>query len=99
VIDRSPRQPIARHYSSQATTGRGLGLVKAVSNRWGVRPDGDGKTVWAELVAERASLKRVPDLADADGPPWAKTGDDIAEHGFGAGPAERPAGLRRGRAA
>lgn len=36
----------------EAETGRGLLLVDALADRWGVtaRTDGPGKTVWAELV-------------------------------------------------
>jgi anti-sigma regulatory factor (Ser/Thr protein kinase) len=67
VIDRSPRRPIARHYSAEATTGRGLGLVAAVADRWGVQPDRDGKTVWAELASNRASQPAVPPLTTDHG--------------------------------
>lgn len=36
-----------------AVTGRGLLLISAVSDRWGVDPSDTGKTVWFELVAGR----------------------------------------------
>jgi anti-sigma regulatory factor (Ser/Thr protein kinase) len=31
--------------------GRGLLVVAGMARRWGVRPDGTGKTVWAEMAA------------------------------------------------
>lgn len=34
-----------------ATTGRGLLLVQELSERWGVQPHSDGKTIWFELPA------------------------------------------------
>ena len=49
VTDGSTRQPAVRHYGPRATTGRGLGLVVALAQRWGVQPGETGKTVWAEL--------------------------------------------------
>jgi anti-sigma regulatory factor (Ser/Thr protein kinase) len=59
VTDLSPRQPVVRHYSTEATTGRGLGLVDALAQRWGVRAQpGGGKTVWAEMVPDPAPLRR-----------------------------------------
>lgn len=60
VVDRSPRQPVPRHYSAQATTGRGLSLVEALSERWGVEPTDGGKTVWAVVVPGSATPNRVP---------------------------------------
>jgi anti-sigma regulatory factor (Ser/Thr protein kinase) len=95
VIDRSPRQPIARHYSSEATTGRGLGLVDAVAKRWGVQPDAAGKMVWAELVTEGATRRAAPDRADRDAPSRASAGEDIAARRSNVGPSDRATGLLR----
>ena len=74
VADRSDRRPVIRHYSAQATTGRGLGMIDYLAERWGVVPEASGKTVWAELVDERArarpdaeilvDLATFPDLED-----------------------------------
>ena len=50
VHDRSTRHPRERHADEDALGGRGLGIVEAVSDDWGVSVAGDGKTVWAELV-------------------------------------------------
>lgn len=48
--DDSPTAPARRHYDSEATTGRGLGLVAALSHgEWGSRPEPAGKVVWARL--------------------------------------------------
>ncbi|CAM5707453.1 non-specific serine/threonine protein kinase OS=Streptomyces alboniger OX=132473 GN=CP975_29145 PE=3 SV=1 [Streptomyces alboniger] len=49
---RGERLPVvAGVLDPDAETGRGLLLVEAMACRWGVlpRPDGPGKTVWAEL--------------------------------------------------
>ena len=49
VRDRSPATPAVRNYSPEAVTGRGLGVVAALSRAWGIVADGDGKLVWAEF--------------------------------------------------
>ncbi|HWG75041.1 MAG TPA: ATP-binding protein [Acidimicrobiales bacterium] len=49
VGDRSSRSPMIRKYGPQATTGRGLALVIALAQRWGVQTVGTGKAVWVEL--------------------------------------------------
>lgn len=55
VTDGSAGVPTPRHYSDQATTGRGLTLVITLARRWGVDPNpGGGKTVWAEVGGDRA---------------------------------------------
>jgi len=52
VRDRSPNQPVPRHYGRAASTGRGLGLVELMSDRHGTDSDGSGgKTIWFELGA------------------------------------------------
>ena len=52
--DTSPVPLRPRSHSSTATTGRGLGIVAALSSDWGVRPDDPGKTVWVLLAVEAA---------------------------------------------
>ena len=51
VADSSHRRPQLVQVGSRDTSGRGLHLVEAMADRWGVEPDGRGlgKTVWFEL--------------------------------------------------
>jgi anti-sigma regulatory factor (Ser/Thr protein kinase) len=50
VTDASPVAPVVRNYEDEAMTGRGLSLVNDLAVRWGVEPEGSGKTVWFELA-------------------------------------------------
>lgn len=54
VFDRSPVLPLPRTYGPQATTGRGLRLVAAVTAECGVEPRDDprGKDVWFRIRDE-----------------------------------------------
>jgi anti-sigma regulatory factor (Ser/Thr protein kinase) len=45
----SNRSPSLRAVGPEAVDGRGLRIVRALSDRWGVHRDGLGQTVWAEL--------------------------------------------------
>jgi len=51
VRDHDPRLPRVRSAESTATNGRGLALIAAVSDTWGMRAqnDGSGKVVWFTL--------------------------------------------------
>ena len=49
VHDGSTALPVQRNYEDEAMTGRGLGLLDQMADRWGVEPSGDGKAVWFEL--------------------------------------------------
>jgi len=49
VHDPGAIAPSMRYPSHGAQTGRGLGIVAALANNWGVEMRTDGKTVWAEL--------------------------------------------------
>ena len=53
VRDEGPGEPAPRELEPLAEHGRGLLLVEALADRWGVDPaDGQpGKTVWFELAA------------------------------------------------
>jgi anti-anti-sigma regulatory factor/anti-sigma regulatory factor (Ser/Thr protein kinase) len=52
VTDVSRLQPVLRPYSADADGGRGIQLVEALSDAWGVRlVHRGGKTVWARLAA------------------------------------------------
>jgi anti-sigma regulatory factor (Ser/Thr protein kinase) len=49
VGDHSPQLPIVKDYDRTAVTGRGLQLVAALADRWGVEPSDNGKVVWFEI--------------------------------------------------
>jgi anti-sigma regulatory factor (Ser/Thr protein kinase) len=51
VSDRSTAAPRRRSYSPTATTGRGLMILDAVADEWGVDIGADSKTVWFALAA------------------------------------------------
>jgi anti-sigma regulatory factor (Ser/Thr protein kinase) len=50
VADGSTVRPRRRDYSPTATTGRGLMILDAVADRWGVEMGPDSKTVWFDLA-------------------------------------------------
>ena len=56
VADSSHRRPQLVQAGKRDTSGRGLHLVEALADQWGVDPDGRGlgKTVWFELPAAPA---------------------------------------------
>ncbi|MFJ9416631.1 ATP-binding protein [Streptomyces sp. NPDC101227] len=60
VHDRDPRLPRIRDADSWETCGRGLSLIAALSESWGMRPDTDGrgKVVWFTLPALAAAPRR-----------------------------------------
>jgi anti-sigma regulatory factor (Ser/Thr protein kinase) len=49
VEDTSPVRPVLRIPDIHSVSGRGLFLVAALSDAWGVNRAGSGKVVWAEL--------------------------------------------------
>ncbi|MFK4688349.1 ATP-binding protein [Streptomyces pristinaespiralis] len=61
VHDHDPRMPTVRRPGSSATSGRGLALIAAMSESWGVRPQGDsGKVVWFTLPAPSPAVTMPP---------------------------------------
>lgn len=46
-------EPLVRNAGQEATEGRGLAIVAALTSAWGVEHDGTEQTVWAELVRQR----------------------------------------------
>jgi CheY-like chemotaxis protein/anti-sigma regulatory factor (Ser/Thr protein kinase) len=50
VEDRRTEEPVRRTAGSDAESGRGLGIVEAMSSRWGVVQRPGGKLVWFELT-------------------------------------------------
>ncbi|WP_186785740.1 ATP-binding protein [Streptomyces misionensis] len=64
VTDPDPRgTPTVLSAAETAECGRGLVLVSALADRWGVEQGPGGKTVWCELVPDREPA----DLADRCG--------------------------------
>lgn len=62
VRDRSPALPALERHSTTASTGRGLAMVVAVADDWGVDfGDGPGKSVWCTLVP-RTPDRQPPDI-------------------------------------
>jgi anti-sigma regulatory factor (Ser/Thr protein kinase) len=49
-----PRPPDTVRPADDATSGRGLLLVEALADTWGIQARGAGKTVWFELGARAA---------------------------------------------
>ncbi|WP_346138461.1 ATP-binding protein [Streptomyces coeruleofuscus] len=57
VRDHDPRMPVVDDAEPLATCGRGLAMVAAMSESWGVRPDGEsGKVVWFTLPTSSAAV-------------------------------------------
>lgn len=75
VADGSPVSPSFSMLDPTAVTGRGLMLISAASDRWGVEPDPSGKRVWFELLENGATDELEADV-DALLAAW---GDDLAE--------------------
>lgn len=62
VHDHDPRVPTLRDADPLSTSGRGLALIEAVSESWGIRPRGAaGKVVWFTLPAPDAAVAVSPD--------------------------------------
>jgi hypothetical protein len=49
VVDRSERLPAVQSPDADATGGRGLVIIEALSQAWGVEGRGGGKAVWFEV--------------------------------------------------
>lgn len=65
VTDSSPAQVQPRAYSSTSTTGRGLRMVAALAETWGVERNGPEKTVWVHLTLATGA-RHEGDDAEAD---------------------------------
>ncbi|MEU1348598.1 ATP-binding protein [Streptomyces sp. NPDC005775] len=72
VHDHDPRLPTVREAGDSSTSGRGLALIAAVSESWGVRPRGGaGKVVWFTLPTPSLFATQPPHAlygATTDGP-------------------------------
>ena len=67
VDDESDLWPKRRTPGEQASSGRGLMLVEALSDAWGVDPRGSGKRMWFELI-HRQPAAEAPEAAAAAEP-------------------------------
>jgi len=72
VSDASPVSPSFSMLDPTAVTGRGLMLISAASDRWGVEPGVGGKAVWFELFED--GLSELEADVDALLAAW---GDDL----------------------
>lgn len=88
VRDGSARGPATKHYSSMATTGRGLVLVEELADDWGVDASRAGKTVWFELGRPEpmvgAAGSSVGHRVGTGAPPDHERGDAGPGHASGA---------------
>lgn len=64
VTDDSFRVPRPRSYGVQATTGRGMSLVRALSAAVGVETTAAGKTVWCDVLADASSSSPDANVAN-----------------------------------
>lgn len=55
----SHTRPQAGRPPAAAPGGRGLGIVESLSERWGIRVNEAGLTVWAVLAAPRKEIRRA----------------------------------------
>jgi anti-sigma regulatory factor (Ser/Thr protein kinase) len=69
VHDHLPATPTVRHYPPEAVTGRGLGVVAALSRTWGIDADNDGKLVWAEIGLHGGASADAAAAPRTTGPP------------------------------
>ncbi|MFH9075671.1 ATP-binding protein [Streptomyces alboflavus] len=66
VWDDSSEQPTVRRTADDAESGRGLALVEALSDCWGVcQSETQGKVVYAEICVEDAPAAKWPDFYHA----------------------------------
>lgn len=68
VLDHSERLPTLQTPDVEAPGGRGLLIIEALADRWGVDPRGTGKAVWFEILLAADGL-----VAAADGDVTAAT--------------------------
>lgn len=77
VVDGSPHLPVTRHYSDLAGTGRGLRMLETLVDRWGVRRQGETKTVWFELTTGELPHAGSAATAEVAGPAAPERSDHV----------------------
>jgi anti-sigma regulatory factor (Ser/Thr protein kinase) len=79
VTDHNPNLlAVQRHYSDDATTGRGIGMIEMLAERWGIDSRPGSKTIWCELVPANAELESDTDAPGAARPAGAADAADPA---------------------
>jgi len=58
--DRGGGRPTLRSPTPREPTGRGLRVVEALSDSWGIEPKDDGKAVWFTVVAQPGTTDQSP---------------------------------------
>jgi anti-sigma regulatory factor (Ser/Thr protein kinase) len=66
ALDAGPGHPEARNPSPSEPTGRGLRIVEALSDRWGIDERPGGKTVWFEIALQASASAEVSGAAVDD---------------------------------
>ncbi|MFF8960699.1 ATP-binding protein [Streptomyces sp. NPDC014894] len=85
---RVPAAPAAPDGDLFATSGRGLSLIAAVSEQWGVLPRGErGKTVWFSLAAPPPARETEPPGHEPASPPVTAP---VTDHPFAPHPDTAP---------
>jgi len=73
VRDTGAGRPMLQDPTPQDPSGRGLRIVEAMSNSWGIIPQAEGKTVWFTL-SQAAAAGEHPTVAASDRPRSAQPG-------------------------
>jgi anti-sigma regulatory factor (Ser/Thr protein kinase) len=60
--DRGAGRPTLRSPTPREPTGRGLRVVEALSDSWGIEPKDDGKAVWFTVIAQPGTADRGPQV-------------------------------------
>jgi anti-sigma regulatory factor (Ser/Thr protein kinase) len=96
VADRNPSKPVVKRYERDAATGRGLHLVEALADAWGVRGDDTHKSVWFRVIDGAPSRRTVPsadETSSGEADSWSDPGHRLAHS-----PAAAPPGVAGGPA-
>ena len=81
VLDASPSPPRVRDYGTDATTGRGMRLVAAISSDWGTTSQSGEKAVWFELPADGSTASVDGWHEDVDVDSLLASFGDVGPHG------------------
>ena len=68
VRDTDQGRPMLRSPMPEEPSGRGLRIVEAMSDTWGIIPSSNGKTVWFTLPRQPRASSETPPSAASGGP-------------------------------